>query len=281
MTTTAAPPPKKPLPPPPAKAPSNGAATAPRTPLTISTGKQLAAQRIVIFGTSAIGKTELAANIKQTGIEPLFFDLERGSNNLDVARVSGIESLDSLRDGLHSEEMLSSYGAIVIDSGTTAQELCEAWVCTNIKTEKGHSVKAISEYPYGKGVEYTYDAFLNLMGDFDAQIRRGRHVIVICHQCTELVPNAEGEDYLQYQPRLQMPKSGKSSIRHRLIEWCDAVAFVGYDKAVNSDGKAVGSGTRCIYLSERPTYLAKSRTVCDPIVYEKGSAELWRQLLNK
>lgn len=257
------------------------ASAAPTKPVTVSRGKVIAPQRIVIVGTAAIGKSELAANIKQVGIEPIFFDIERGSNNLDVARVSDIETLDDLRAGLHSEEILKDYGAVVIDSGTMAQELCEAWTVANVRTEKGNTVKAVSEYPYGKGVEYVYDTFLLLLGDLDAQLRRGRHVIVICHQCTEHVPNAQGEDYLQYQPRLQSPKSGKASIRHRIAEWADHLFFIGYDKHVNDDGKAIGSGTRTIYSSELPSYWAKSRTLSEPIVYQKGSALLWQQLLEK
>ena len=105
-------------------------------------------------------------------------------------------------------------------------------------------------------------------------------MILICHDCTATVPNPGGDDWLRFEPRLQSPSSGKSSIRLRVREWADHVLFVGYDLAVK-DGKGdprTGS-TRTIYPVERPHCMAKSRTLCEPLALKKFDATLWTNLL--
>jgi len=94
------------------------------------------------------------------------------------------------------------------------------------------------------------------------------------------VPNPTGENYLQYQPRLQSPpKQGKC--RERVKEWADHLLFCDFDKAVSKDGKAVGHGSRTIYCSERPTYWAKSRTISDDVPYQLGDSTIWQMIFNK
>ena len=61
-------------------------------------------------------------------------------------------------------------------------------------------------------------------------------------------------------------------------EWADHLLFVGYDVDVQ-DGKGRGAGTRTIYPTERPHCMAKSRTLAEPVVYERHDAALWNQLL--
>ena len=102
----------------------------------------------------------------------------------------------------------------------------------------------------------------------------------IAHSTTANVPNPSGEDFIRWEPRLQAPASGKNSIRNRVIEWCDHTMFIGYDMFVE-DGKAAGGGSRAIYPTERPTHLAKSRSLADPIIYDRGTFELWTKLFKK
>jgi hypothetical protein len=143
--------------------------------------------------------------------------------------------------------------------------------------EKGHRVTRLEDYGFGKGYSHVYDTFLPLLGDLDAHARAGRNVILICHDCTATVPNPAGEDWIRYEPRLQSPASGKSSIRLRVREWADHVLFVGYDVAVK-DGKGSGSGSRTIYPSELPHCMAKSRTLSQPLPLSKFDLSLWNQL---
>lgn len=245
----------------------------------MSSGLQNAAQKVVLYGPGGIGKTKLASLLAELGIEPLIVDVETGSGHLNVQRIAGIETWQELRDVLHDESLSSQFGAIVVDSFTKAEELGIRHTLATVPTESGKYVESIEGYGYGKGFTHNYETFLHLLGDLDAIQRRGKHVIAICHDCTANVPNPYGEDWMRYEPRLQ--NSPKASIRHRVREWCDHLLYIGYDVAVNKDGKGVGGGTRTIYPAELPTHMAKSRCLADTIAYQDGNPELWKKLFNK
>jgi len=181
---------------------------------------------------------------------------------------------------LCASDLPNQFDAVVFDTLTKIQEWSEAWTIANIKHEKGHAVDSLEGYGFGKGIVHAYETFLMFLGDMDTLGRRGKHVITVAHECTANVPNPAGDDWIRFEPRLQSPASGKSSIRHRIKEWVDHLLYVVYD-VFAKDGKAQGSGTRCIYCTENPAYWAKSRFLSQPIVYEKGSAELWKRLLER
>ena len=251
----------------------------------VSTGKQIRPLKVCIYGTGGIGKSELAANISQCGLKVLFIDADNGSANLDVARAEGVENFADARALLCSDLPLQ-YDVTVFDTLTKGQEWAEAWTLGNIpkineKTGDKTYVDSIDSYGWGKGYAHLYETFLRLLGDFDALGRKGKHVITVAHECISEVPNPGGENWIRFEPRLQSPPSGKNSIRHRLKEWTDHLLFVGYDVLAKTDGKETGSGTRAIYPSELPTHWAKSRTLSSPIVYERGSCDLWNLLLEK
>lgn len=249
---------------------------------SIASGVRADFQRIVIFGSGGTGKSSLAANLKDVGIKPLFLDIGEGTGFLDVDRIGaeqGLQTWDDLRAILHNHSLFHGFDAVVIDDLTKAEELAVRWTIENIGHEKKEKqIRSIEDYGFGKGLTHTYETFLQILGDLDAHIRAGRQVICIAHECCANVPNPGGEDFIRYEPRLQSPASGKNSIRHRVKEWCDHMFFIGYDTIVDEDGKAKGGGSRTIYPTELPTHWAKSRCLSDPIVYDRGSSELWKLL---
>ena len=253
-----------------------------RSSLMVSTGAMRGVgQKVCVYGPGGVGKTSLAATVAAIGMKPLFIDAEDSSKFLDVARITP-RTWDEVRQILHTPNLLAPYDVIVVESLTKLEDLANAWVCANVPHEKGKqiTINSIEDYGWGKGYVHIYEAFLTLLGDLDAIVRTGKHVIATAHVCTENVPNPEGENWLQYQPRLQSPpKQGK--VRERVKEWTDHCVFTDFDKAVSKDGKAVGHGSRTIYCSERPTYWAKSRTLEDPIPFAKGDSTLWQQLFGK
>jgi hypothetical protein len=247
----------------------------------VQSGKQVGIHKTIIYGRGGVGKSSLAAAIQQLGVRVLFIDINDDSDFLDVDRIKP-ESWDEMRSVLHDSALCSQYGAIVVADLTKAEEFAAKWVIANVPHEKeGVAISSIESYGWGKGMTHTYEAFLQLLGDLDAQKRAGRHVICLAHDCTVSPENPEGENYSQFQPRLQSPSSGKNSIRHRVLEWCEHMLFVNFDVFVNKDGKGVGGGSRTIYPCMMPGYWAKSRELSAPIRYDKGSADLWKQLLKK
>lgn len=286
-------PPTRPSPPPPA---ANRPTSAPQTstpksmPSTSNTsrtfkksqGAVVQPQKVIVYGPGGIGKSELCANMQNTGINPIFVDIGDGTAHLNIDRYGGkddpITTWEDLRSVLQNKSLFGGYNAVVIDDLTKAEELSAAWVVRNVKHEKGKPIHGLADYGWGKGLEHNFDAFINIFGDLDAIARDGLHAICIAHDCTEKVPNPSGDDFIRYAPRLQSPKSTENSIRLRAKEWCDHLLFIGYDTFAE-DGKAKGSGTRTIYSSEMPTHVAKSRIGFQPLSYYQGSHEVWDILL--
>jgi hypothetical protein len=215
------------------------------------------------------------------GVEPLFVDLEGSSSFLDVARLEPApETFEEVRDALHGD--VGEFGAVVVDSLTKLEEMARDFVIRTVPHEKGASVRitSIEDYGWGKGYMHIYEAMLLVLQDLDAIARQGKHVIVVCHELTEKVPNPAGEDFLQYQPRLQSPpKQGK--LRERVKEWVDHLIYIGFDRSVSKDGKATGGGSRTIYPTETATHWAKSRMLSDSVEYVKGEPDLWRALFGE
>jgi hypothetical protein len=282
--------PTRPAPPPAPRARAQSAGGEPpartRTAVTFAPVPDGSGHRIVIFGPGGIGKTTLAA----TAPGPVaFFDLDDSLGIIRpqlpepvrtrINRVGCAPRWQDIRDML-GRPGWDEIRTIIIDSATRAEELAVEHTLATVPHEKGHRVQRVEDYGFGKGYSHVYDTFLPLLGDLDQHARAGRHVILICHDCTASVPNPNGEDWIRYEPRLQSPSSGKSSIRLRVREWADHVLFVGYDVDVH-DGKAKGSGTRTIYPNELPHCMAKSRTLSQPLQLNKFDLTLWPQLFGE
>lgn len=282
-TATPLPPPATPKKPPapPSPPPTNGSAPRQAKTFSASAGVKSGAKKVVIYGPGGVGKSKLCSLLEEKGVKPLFLDIDEGTKHLNVSRVDGIETFQDVRDALHDQSLMNGFGAIVIDSATKLEELATAWVVANVKHEKPEKpIRGIEDYGFGKGFTHIYEQVLLVLSDLDAIYRRGKHIIITAHDCTANVPNPAGEDWIRYEPRLQSPQSGKASIRLRVKEWADYLAFVGYDASVNTNGKAVGGGTRTIYTQELPFCMAKNRGHADPIVYEDGSCEFWDKILD-
>lgn len=232
--------------------------------------------RIGIYGPGGIGKTSLASGAPH----PVFFDLDQslGVLGLDIPCVD-VSDYKGIRAALASPDW-NGYKTLVIDSVTVLEDMTVAHTLSTVPTDHGKFPSSVEGYGFGKGMQYVYDNFMILLGDLDKHAEAGRNVVLLMHDCTELVPNPAGEDYLRFEPRVQNPKSGKNSIRLRLREWLDHLFFVGYDIDVKSGTRTGrGHGTRTIYPCEMAHCMAKSRTLADPMPYYKNENNLWEKLV--
>lgn len=262
----------KKMPPPPAKGQAQVMPSADK--FAIVGGRIDSPQRVLLYGPGGIGKSTLAALAPGA----VFLDIEGGTRDMDVPRVEGMETLADLRAVLQSN-VLDGYKTIILDSVTKLEEWAVAHTLATVKHEKGQTVTSIEGYGFGKGYQHVYDTSLLALSDFDSQIRRGRNVILIAHECVVDCPNPFGDDFIRYEPHLQSPKSGKASIRNRVVQWADHVLFLGYD-VMTEDGKGKGGGSRTIYTSELPSHIAKSRRASLAIPFTGPTdGEIWDTIL--
>lgn len=281
MTAKLPPPPPAARPPAPAPNGAHPAAAAPSKKFGVTTGRQTGAQRVLIYGPGGVGKSELGS----LAPNPVFLDLENGSRSFDVARANNVETFADVRAWLASDEV-DPFSSVIIDTGTKLEEMGQAHIIATIPHEKpGVKITGIESYGFGKGYRFLYEAFSLVLQDCDRLIRKGKHVILITHSCTNEAPNPTGENWLRYEPRLQHPKK-ENSIRERAFGWADHVLFIGYDVAATKDGKGVGSGSRTIYTQELPSHVAKTRGAFDAqqevpasMSYGKGDGSIWSLIL--
>lgn len=252
----------------------------PAKDFAVSTGRIAGPQRILIYGTGGIGKSSLAA----LAPKPVFLDIEGGTKDLDVARIGPdvIESFADLRAVMASDK-LDEFATVVVDTATKAEELAVQHTLHHVRHEKGHVVDRLEGYGFGKGQSHVFETFLLLLQEADRLVRRGKNVVLVAHDCISDVPNPVGDDFIRYEPHLQSPKSGKASIRNRVVQWADHVLFVGYD-VITKEGKGQGGGTRTIWTVERPDHIAKvrgakERDVPDSMPYEHGDNTIWNLIL--
>lgn len=247
-------------------------------PLNLSQGVIVGGDRIVTYGTGGIGKSTLGAWLPA----PVFFDLERSTKKLPVARML-ISSWTELRGAIAGFAAAPPQGArsLVIDSASVAEDFAKEHVVATRKTEKGKNVDSVEGFGWGVGWQFVYDEFVALLADLDRVADAGYNVCLIAHEAAVTKPNPDGEDFLQYQPQLYGgDKRGRANVRGLLKNWCEHLLFVGYDVFVQEGtGKGQGSGTRTIYTTELPTHLAKSRTkqLSMPFTIDNPGA-IWKEL---
>lgn len=242
----------------------------------ISSGVEKGADRIVICGTGGIGKSTMAAFLPA----PLFFDLDKGTRRLNVARTTAA-TWPILRGKLAAFAQKPTPGvqSVVIDTGGDAEKMATDFVIETRKTEKGKEVDSIEGFGWGKGWQFVFDEFCGLLADLDRIQALGIHVCIITHCVATPIPNPGGEDWLQWQPLLYAgDKKGRGSIRDLVKAWCDHMVFVDYDVAV-TEGRGTGSGTRSIHTYETPVHMAKTRSKALDMPYEQNDpGAIWREL---
>lgn len=216
----------------------------------------------MIYGTGGIGKTTLAClapgKVALADGDESMADLKDEFERIDVPLPLLIPATNwqTLCDALKSDGW-NGIRTIGIDV-TVAEEWCIASLLKTVKVGNSYPT-SLEDYGYGKDVRYVYEHFLPLLGHLDRHVRQGRNVLLIAHECKPEEVNPTGQNYLRFEPRLRTSKRGENSIRLRVKEWCSFVGYIAYDASINKDKKAEGSGTRTMYLTERPSFMAKQR----------------------
>jgi hypothetical protein len=215
--------------------------------MKIVKGKQQRPQRVVIYGVESVGKTTFASKFPN----PLFLDIEGGSNHLAVDRVA-VSTWKELGECI-TEASRTDYETVVIDSADWAERLA---VEDLLATSKKQSVE---DFGFGKGWVMTAEKVSRFLTALDSLIENGKHVVVLAHS---KVQRTEPPDILAAYDRYELKLSKQSS--PLVKEWADELWFFRFKtKAVSQEGgkaKGVGGKERVIYTTHSAAYDAKTRS---------------------
>ncbi len=218
----------------------------------IETGIIKKPRRVFLYGPHGVGKSTWGSQAP----DPIFVQTEEGANDIGVARFEVAKNfltvMDMLRElyaGKHK------FKTLVVDTVDWLESLIWEKVCQD---EKVSSIDKIEFFRgYLLAIEYWNDfrEALDFLRD-----ERNMSIVLLSHSKTSTYNNPEGDDYDRYSPKLN---------KHASLlfqEWADEVFFANFDVDVVEKGqgfkkknKAMGTGDRVIYTSEKPAYLAKNR----------------------
>jgi len=169
----------------------------------VKSGVQLGPQTWVIHGPVKKGKTSLAAQFPK----PIFADIDKGTGNLDVQRLTpddlpDFASLMSFYDELLAQAKNKQFETVVTDSATVLQQYVVAHIC------KEGNKKSLGEFGHGDGYVRLEKAMSEWVKKQQLLKEAGYHVILVAHsklkQFTDPIVNAEYTRYLiQGDDRLQ------------------------------------------------------------------------------
>lgn len=220
--------------------------------LQIQRGKIARPQRVVIYAPEGLGKTTLASHLP----EPLFFDYEKGTHSMDVARFEPQSLLETEKaiDVLLRDPQ--GFKTLVIDTIDWLEEQAILEVCQT------HNKKGIEDFGYGKGFVFLTERINILLSKLDTlAMRAGMHVVLLAHS---QVKKFELPDQMGAFDRYEL-KLGKG-VLPLIKEWADAVLFCNWktkrreeDNTKGIQAKGLGGKERIIYTQHAATHDAKNR----------------------
>lgn len=207
--------------------------------------------KVCVYGVEGIGKTTFASQFP----EPLFFDLDKGSAQLDVSRVTDITSWPLLMSNIKEVyDNPSICKTLVIDTADAAERMCIDYICGKFNK------KGIEDFGYGAGYTYLVEEFARFLVQLDACIGQGINVVVLAHAILKTVtlPEEMGT-YDHWELKLSSKTTNK--VAPLVKEWADLLLFANYKTILIEDGtrKKAAGGKRIMYTTHTNFADAKNR----------------------
>lgn len=226
---------------------------------SISNAKRVRAPRIILLGTSGIGKSEFAAGSDS----PIFIPIkgEEGIDALDVPSFPTCESYEACMEAvgaLYSPD--HKYKTLVIDSSSTFAPLVDA------EAMASEGVK--SKANLGGGFGHQYDTIIahwrRLMDGLDGlRDTFGMTIVIIGHVRIKASREPDSESYDQWAFDLD----GK--VADALIRWSDCTLFMARKTIIRKEDGSFGKkdkraveingGQRYLFTQSSPTHPGKAR----------------------
>lgn len=217
----------------------------------VTTGKLTKPFNILIYGPPGVGKSTLASNAPN----PIFLDIEQGTDQLATARLTPKTFADVLADLSALTVDKHDYKTLAIDSVDHLEPLVWDETCRLAGKQD------IEEFGYKAGYQHCLTQWRQY---FDAlellREKRGMHTIQIGHSHIKAVddPAKDGKSYQQHKIKLHEKAAAL------FIEKVSAILFATYEVFVMTDDKtkknvAKSTGGRIVYSEWRPAFTAKNR----------------------
>ena len=219
------------------------------------------AKLVCIYSPDGFGKSSLAASAPT----PLFFDIEKGAGQLDVDRVTDINSLDELISAINDfAKDPGDYKTLVIDSLTRVESFIMA---------------VVPDPSFGRWGQAMAPAWRRLTNALDLVRAKDVNVVLIAHAWAAPF-NDPTADAPFDKLGLRLDKVSAAGVR----EYVDAVFYIGKETLVKTT-KGVAKGRvinteedkRILYTVGRPAFDAKSRyDLPSEIILPKSNG--WQQI---
>jgi len=206
--------------------------------------------RIVVHGIHGVGKSFFASNAP----DPIFLITEDGLTNIVVDHFPLATSLDEVWQ--YMELIMNEdhqYKTFVVDTIDWLEKLIFKQVCSD------NSVDTPEDIGYGKAYVFAMKHWEKFLRGLDRIRDKGIAIILLAHNEIKTFNPPDNDPYDRYQIKLH--RHAATAIE----EWSDAVLFANFRTVVtkksknDAKAKAVGSGERVLYSSNRPAWRAKSR----------------------
>lgn len=221
---------------------------------TVTRGKKIKAQKVVLYGPEGIGKSTFLAKFPNV----VFCDTEGSTEYMDVDRLPTPTSWEMLLDEVRFVigGGLPNCKTFALDTADWAERACAEHICNKYKKD------SIESFGYGNGYTYLSEEFgrlLNLLTDLRD---KGVNIVIAAHaQLTKFEQPDEMGAYDRWELKLGLKKTEKRTAQ-LIKEWADAVLFANYEtivvKSETNKNKAQG-GKRVMYTTHTPTWDAKNR----------------------
>lgn len=206
-------------------------------------GQTLTAPKLMLYGLSGVGKSSLAAKLKN----PLFLDFEGGLNYLGVDRTPQYLDLDEFYKDLielyrKAEAGKREYDTIVIDS---VDWLVRKVVEKAAGIDKHNLTETLnrSNGGYGNGKQVLENQIRTMLLPLLVSLnKQGYGICLVAHAERKDLMDADGVDTERIAPKIDV------NTMNTFVEWCDNVFYL---KNIN--------GERFLVLEGDSNVLAKNR----------------------
>jgi len=216
-------------------------------------GKIGRAQKLTIYAPEGFGKSTLAGLMP----DPLFFDLEGSTAQLDVSRIGRdvLPDLRTVESALGEVVKCKPCQTLVVDTIDWLDDMISAAVVAEAGNDK---IKGIEDFGYGKGYIAVKERMALVLARFDAVIHAGINVVLLAHSKVAKFEPPDGQGAFD-RYTLKLSKHVEPLIK----EWSDAVLFGNYRTQIKETDsgklKGIGGRERLLYATRCSAWDAKNR----------------------